>query len=300
MNNRIKRIGYVALLMGVSMTATAHAVPIVFSGSGATDAAAEFNAFRAAVGGGARITWDGVRLDGTDANPATSIIDAGKTVAIPVDRFRAAGAVYAAPYAVSGDGFASLNPATAGQFPAFTPSNTFAMFDATPGEFDDRFIAQSFVLPGTGTAAGTRGFGAIFADVELLGTSSIEYFGRNASGDRVSLGKFDVPVGPSGEHQFLGVVFDDPIIADVLLTVGTNALFSFDGSTIMSFGPESLSTGVDLAVTDDFVFAVPQQLHNVPVPSTLLLLAVPAFVLMRRHAAAAAVPLAKGFEVGRS
>lgn len=275
----ITRLRCAALLLGAAFTLTTQASPIVFSGTGA-DAGTQFNAFRTAVGGGSRIAWDGVRLDGTDANPATSIIDAGNTVAIPVDRFRGAGAIYAAPYAVSGDGFASVNPATAGQFPAFSPRNTFAMFDTTPGEFNDRFIAQSFVLPGTATVAGSRGFGAIFADVELPGSSSIEYFGRNANGERVSLGKFDVPVGQSGEIQFLGVVFDDPIIADVLLTVGTNALFNFSGGNIASFGGENLGRGIDLAVTDDFVFATPQLLRSVPIPSTLLLSMLPVLGLM--------------------
>lgn len=273
------RLHCAALLLGVAFTLTTHASPIVFSGTGA-DAGIEFNAFRAAVGGGSRIAWDGVRLDGTDANPATRIIDAGKTVEIPVDRFRGAGAIYAAPYAVSGDGFASVNPATAGEFPAFSPRNTFAMFETKPGEFTDRFIAQSFVLPGTATVAGSRGFGAIFADVELPGSSSIEYFGQNANGERVSLGKFEVPVGQSGEIQFLGVVFDSPIIADVLLTVGSNALFNFSGGAFTSFGGELLNRGIDLAVTDDFVFATPQLLQRVPIPSTLLLLALPMLGLM--------------------
>lgn len=286
MNRNIKHLGCIAALAGAIIHSAVHASPIVFSGSGA-DATTQFNAFRAAVGG-SRIAWDGVRLDGTDANPATSIIDLNNTVAIPVDRFRGAGAIYAAPYAVSGDGFASVNPATAGQFPAFTPRNTFAMFDTTPGQFDDRFIAQSFVLPGTATVAGTRGFGVIFADVELAGSSSIEYFGRNVQGERVSLGKFDVAVGQSGEHQFLGVVFDEAIVADVLLTVGTNALFSFDGTTLTPFGPEALGRGIDLAVTDDFVFATPQALRAVPIPSTLWLLALPVWFLLRRYASAIA------------
>lgn len=273
------RLHCAKLLLGAAFTLTAHASPIVFSGTGA-DAGIEFNAFRAAVGGGSRIAWDGVRLDGTDANPATRIIDSGNTVEIPVDRFRGAGAIYAAPYAVSGDGFASVNPATAGELPAFSPRNTFAMFDTKPGEFTDRFIAQSFVLPGTATVAGSRGFGAIFADVELPGSSSIEYFGQNANGERVSLGKFEVPVGQSGEIQFLGVVFDSPIIADVLLTVGSNALFNFSGGAFTSFGGEALNRGIDLAVTDDFVFATPQLLQRVPIPSTLLLLVLPMLGLM--------------------
>jgi hypothetical protein len=242
---------------------TAQAVPIVFSGSGANTTTA-FNDFRAAIGGGSRITWDGVKLDGTDANPNTRVIASGSTVEIPIDRFRNVGAIYADPYAVSGDGFATVNPGTAGQFTAFTPSNTFAMFDPNDGQFVDRFIEQTFVLPGTNTAAVTSGFGAIFTDVELAGTSSIEYLGSQG----VSLGKFDVPVGASGETQFLGVLFDQPIIEKVVLTLGTNALFSFDGTAFKSFGPENLAGGIDLAVTDDFAFATPVVAASaVPEPS---------------------------------
>ena len=85
---------------------------------------------------------------------------------------------------MSGDGFATVNPATAGQFPAFSPNNTFVMQDQTPYQFDDRFIEQSFTIPGTTTAAGTRGFGAIFVDAENAGSSKIEYFGRDASRTR--------------------------------------------------------------------------------------------------------------------
>jgi len=241
----------------------ASAAPVVFSGNGAA-ATAAFDSFRAAIGGGSRIGWDGVKLDGTDANPATRVIDPGKTVEIPIDRFRNVGAIYADPYAVSGDGFASVNPGSAGQFPAFTPNNTFAMFDPENGKFDDRFIEQTFVLPGTDTVAGTRGFGAIFVDSEIAGASSIEFRGTNGSGQSVTLGKYDVPTGASGETQFLGVLFDTPVISEVVLTVGTNALFSFDGTTFQSFGA---GEGVDLAVTDDFVFATPETLQAVPLPA---------------------------------
>ena len=201
-----------------------------FQRSGA-DATLALDAFRAAIGGvkkpgapeasGQReINWDAVRLDGTDPNPNTQVVDSGHTVIIPVDRFQNQGALFEDPYAVSGDGFASVNPATAGQFPAFSPKNTFVMQDQTPYQFDDRFIGQSFTIPGTATSAGTRGFGAIFVDVEKPG-SSIEYFGHDASGHEVSLGTFAVPTGASGEPQFLGVLFDQPVVSDVNLTVGT-------------------------------------------------------------------------------
>lgn len=240
--------------------ASAQASPIVFSGSGASTATA-FTDFQKAIGGGSRIAWDGVRLDGTDNNPNTRVIDLGKTVEIPVDRFRNVGAIYADPYAVSGDGFNSVSPITAGQFSAFSPKNTFAMFDPKDGEFEDRFIEQSFVVPGTNITAATRGFGAIFTDVEIAGTSSIEYFGKNG----ISLGKYDVPVGQSGETQFLGVLFDQAIIESVKLTVGTHAFFSFDGSKVKSL---NLTEGYDIAATDDFLFATPVA---VPVPAAVWL-----------------------------
>lgn len=101
---------------------------------------------------------------------------------ILIDRFRNVGAIYADPYTVSGDGFASVNPSMAGEFPAFSPANTFAMFDPEAGKFEDRLIQQTFVLPGTDTAAGTRGFGVIFVDVELQNSSTIEYFGTGTYG----------------------------------------------------------------------------------------------------------------------
>jgi len=261
----------------------AAAAPIVFSGSGA-NAQSALDDFRAAIGGvknaaaapqtGGRreINWDGVRLDGTDANPNTQVIDSGKTVSIPIDRFRAQGAIFEDPYAVSGDGFASVNPATAGGFPAFSPANTFVMFNDELGQFDDPFIEQSFVLAGSNTAAGTRGFGAIFMDVENAGSSAIEFFGLNANDNEISLGKFSVPTSASGDFQFLGVLFDSPIVSEVSLTVGTNSLFAFDGTAFQPFGAENLAGGIDLAATDDFVYAEPTQLQRVPTPATLPLL----------------------------
>lgn len=254
------------------------AAPVVYSGSGA-NATTALDAFRAAIGGakntgapetsGRReISWDGVRLDGTDVNPNTQVVDSGHTVIIPVDRFRGQGALFEDPYAVSGDGFASVNPATAGQFPAFSPNNTFVMQDDTPSQFDDRFIGQSFTIPSTATAAGTRGFGAIFVDVEKAGSSSIEYFGHDSSGHEVSLGTFNVPTGASGEPQFLGVLFDQPVVTDVKLAVGTNTLFNFDGTNFQSFGAENLAGGTDLAVTDDFVYAEPTVAAAIPEPSS--------------------------------
>lgn len=278
----IKPFTKLAVIIGSLVISPVWAAPVVFSGSGA-DATTALNNFRGAIGGvkntaaapqigGHReISWDGVKLDGTDVSPSTQIVDANKTVIIGVDRFKGQGTLFADPYAVSGDGFGSVNPNSAGEFSAFSPKNTFAMQDSNAGSFEDRFIGESFVLAGSNTSAGTRGFGAIFLDVENAGSTSIEYFGRDRNGEKTSLGIFAVPVGTHGEPQFLAVLFDNPVVTEVDLTVGSKALFSFDGSGFQSFGAENLAQGIDLVVTDDFVFAEPTQAVAVPAPATLAL-----------------------------
>jgi hypothetical protein len=118
--------------------------PQVFSGVGGTNTAGgaltALNEFEAQIGGvkntaaapqsgGFRtITWDGVKLDGTDSggSPNTTVINLNKTVAIPLNRFQTQGTFFGDVYAVSGDGFTDVNPNVTGLFPAFSPHNTFA------------------------------------------------------------------------------------------------------------------------------------------------------------------------------
>ena len=242
-----------------------------FMGVGGTNTSGQalnaLNAFETAIGGvkntaaapqtgGFRtITWDGVTLTGNDfgGGANTTVINSGKTVAIPLNRFQGQGAFFGDVYAVSGDGFTDVNPnVTAATFPAFSPSNTFTMFN-------DNTIDMSFVLPspthttpGTTDAnpalAGTRGFGAIFINNQAANTSSIEYFHGTKS-----LGKFFVPAGPAGQAEFLGELFSNPIVTNVTLTLGTDVLFTFNGTTATGVGTDTTK----LVVTDDFAYAEP-------------------------------------------
>src|SRR5262249_30869457 len=161
-----------------------------------------------------------------------------KTVGIAPNRFQARGVLFDEIYAVSGDGFASVNPAVAGAFPAFSPANTFA-------PFNENTLDVAFVRPSDPAskpvAAAVRGLGAIFEDVEKANVSSIEYF----AGD-VSLGKYFVPEGQKADTEFLGVLFDAPVVTRVRLTLGEAPIFSVFGS--ISAGP----AGADLVATDDF------------------------------------------------
>ncbi|MFN0109725.1 MAG: hypothetical protein ACKVZH_12800 [Blastocatellia bacterium] len=227
-----------------------------FGGAGTTAATDAFNAFRTAIGGadnstvagpqasGRReINWDAVRLDGTDFNNVTTPIVANKITGIPVNRFQARGARFDTVLAVANDGFVSANAAVASQFPSFSPANTFASFNSNK-------YAVDFVLAGTTIPAATRGFGAIFLDVELANTSSIEYF--NGS---VSLGKFFVPVGQNGQPEFMGVLFNAPVVTRVVITTGTAAIFNFTNGQVAAGASDSATT--DLVALDDFSYGEP-------------------------------------------
>jgi len=202
------------------------------------------------------ITWDGVALDGTDFGGSTTVIVNGKVVGIPLNRFEERGVFFEEIYAVSGPAsasdqstFSSVNGNVLGLFPAFSPTKTFAMFN-------DNTIGLSFVLAGAHTTtpvpAATRGFGAIFLNVRLANTTSIEYF----NGAR-SLGKFFAPVGTAGQAEFLGVLFATPIVTSVQIVCGTDALFTFDGVHFTGTTTDNPGTNHNLVVTDDFVYAEP-------------------------------------------
>src|SRR5262245_1220553 len=237
----------------------------VFSGASTSEATDALNAFRAASGcannggaatpqtGGRReVNWDGVRLDGTDFNNDTTVIVANKITGIPVNRFQARGFVYKEVTAVSNDGFVSANPGVANQFTAFSSANTFAPINGNKIEVNFVLVSAPTTTP---VPAATRGFGVIFLDVEQANTSSIEYY--NGS---ISLGKYFVPPGASGQAQFLGVLFNAPIVTRAVITAGTAQVFNFSNGQVAP-GPADQSVNAaqttDQVVTDDFVLAEP-------------------------------------------
>jgi hypothetical protein len=207
-------------------------------------------------GGFRTINWDGVALDNTDFGgpPNTTVINLNKTVAIPLNRFQSRGAFFGDVYAVSGDGFQDVNShVTATTFPAFSPTKTFAMFN-------DNTIDMSFVLAGANgsnpTLAATKGFGAIFINNQNANTSAIEFF----HGSRLLTTAF-VPTGTAGQAEFLGVVFNNPIVTNVTMTLGTDVLFDFNGTTATGVGTDPTR----LVVTDDFAYAEPVPILDAPV-----------------------------------
>jgi hypothetical protein len=257
------------VLAGLAMLLAAPSVqasPIVFSGT-AVDVAGitpTRDAFRLAIGGGSvagangsfgglrrEINWDGV----PDALSAPN--------SLPANFFNVnspRGAVFSTPgtgFEVSANAvvattdFGNINGTYLGNFASFSAQRLF-----TP--IGSNVTDVSFFIPGTATPAVTSAFGAIFSDVDLNG-SSLQFFDLLNN----SLGTFSVPSLPGNEtFEFLGVIFDSPVINRVRITSGNAALGAGtnDGGVI------------DVAVMDDFIYAEPQAPAAVPEPGSLMLL----------------------------
>ena len=152
--------------------------------------------------------------------------------------------------------FADFDPAYATKFTTFSAQRLFASI------WDPTYEVKFFV-PGTNRPAVVSGFGAVFTDVDLAGSSAIEYFDLDGN----SLGRYSVPAA-SGDQtlSFLGVSFAGaPAIARVVVTSGDVAV---DG------GGEPV--GHDAVAADDFLYGEPVEAENggcIATPTALCLTA---------------------------
>jgi hypothetical protein len=99
-----------------------------------------------------------------------------------------------------------------------------------------------FFVPGTDTPAVTRGFGAVYTDVDSKETAAFTFY----DADGKVLGTYAVPKSKDG-LSFLGVAFKKPVVGSVKIVYGTTKL-----------GPND-SKKNDVAVMDDFIFGEPQE-----------------------------------------
>ena len=130
--------------------------------------------------------------------------------------------------------FGNINPQYADIFKTFSEEKLFSPIGSN-------LVVITFFVPGTDTPATVRGFGAVYTDVDTTHTA-FEYFDKEGN----SLGSFETPIC-DGCLSFLGVAFDDAVIASVEVRYGTGAL-----------GPDDGAGEVDVAVMDNFIFGEPQ------------------------------------------
>jgi hypothetical protein len=231
--------------------------PIVFQGAGPNASSIQglVDQFRLAIGGvnngtAAGPLASGRREIGWDGGGAATTV-----TPTPLTAFLNRGALFLTP----GTGFVQAptsglattfsNPDYASIFQPFSPQRLFSTIDSNVTEVQ-------FFIPGNGSVpAVTRGFGAVFADVDEpdgsgpgnkrgnRGASTlIQYFDANG---KLLYGSF-VPASPGdGSLTFFAVLFTDARIASVRILTGDSEP-----------GPDD--DDVDIVVMDDFIYAEPR------------------------------------------
>jgi hypothetical protein len=255
----------VPLLLLIAAVTTTRALVIEATGADAASITAARDAFRLDLGGGdvagangsfgglrREINWDGV----PDALSAPNNM--------PADFFNVnspRGAVFSTPgtgFQVSANAgiapiqFDNIDPTYSQTFEPFSPQRLFTSLGSNIVDVD-------FFVPGTTKPATTNGFGAIFSDVDLANTTSIEFFDTHSN----SLGTFFVPSTTGSEtFSFLGISFVDSVIAHVRITSG-----NFPVGTGVTDQNGDLR---DVVTMDDFLYSEPRSIPDGG--STILLL----------------------------
>jgi hypothetical protein len=163
--------------------------------------------------------------------------------------------------------FGDINPAYPGMFQTFSSPRLMGIIGfpamnvifTIPGPPPSTFPLNPPVV--------TSGFGAVFTDVDLPDTTSLEFFDVHGR----SLGRFFVQPQDNG-LSFLGVTFDDAIVASVQIFAGNASLGAIDGP------------GIDVVAMDDFIYGEPRAF--VDEPATLSLLAAALLALLGRRVTA--------------
>ncbi len=138
--------------------------------------------------------------------------------------------------------FAEINPTYAAQFNFFSANKNFTPIGSNQ-------LDQLFQVAGQPTPAVVRGFGIVLSDVDLADKTTIQLFAQDGS----SLGVYAAPVrSDAGGLSFVGVTFDQAIIARVRITLGTGALAA-NVNDVTDGGTQ------DLVVLDNLIYGEPKK-----------------------------------------
>jgi hypothetical protein len=250
-----------ACICMASITNSARGAFVTFSAGGSSSSASvtpTIDSFRAALGdpnngntpgpvaGGRReINWDG--------GGATSASTAGATFT----GFRNnRGGTFTTPGTcflqtpLTDVALTGIDPTYSTTFNSFSPQRIF-----TP--VGSNVTDATFSVPGTDgmVPATVAGFGAVFSDVDLPNTTSLEFFDNSGA----SLFTLFAPQGsePTGSLSFVGALADaGERIARVRITTGNMPLGLADSN----------GNPVDVVVMDDFFYSEP-----IPEPASLIL-----------------------------
>lgn len=252
-------LGCAVLASGVAQAATV----VSFSGETAADIQGTVDDYRAALGdinpfvpenfaGGRReVNWDGVPdvVSEPTAFPANGFNSGNPGTARGIE-FRPSGTSTAVEVSASGTSGVTEEFGNPDGFTVFSPAKLFRSVGGSTS--DTLFFDPSDQV----TQATTQGLGVVFTGSESDNAPSMTYY--DTKGD--VLAQESVSITSPGGLAFLGVLFDDAVVARVAIDLG------------------------DAAVMDDFIYGEPSP---VPLPAGLPLIGVAfaALGLLRRFRA---------------
>lgn len=133
--------------------------------------------------------------------------------------------------------FGEIDPSYPSEFGTFSAEKLFTASGSNE-------LSVWFFLAGSTTPAVTRGFGAIFADVDDSANAWISF----RSGDGSDLGAWHAPAAPGQKGlSFVGTTFSEAIIGEVIVHAGDAAL-----------GSGVVEPAHDVVALDDFIYGEPQ------------------------------------------
>jgi hypothetical protein len=130
--------------------------------------------------------------------------------------------------------FGDINPTYTNTFRTHSPEKLFSPVGSNVANI-------KFYLPGTTKPALSRGFGAVYTDVDSKEAAAFTFYDQLGR----KLGTYPVPKSKDG-LSFLGVAFKKPVVSRVKIVYGTSKL-----------GPDDTKL-YDVAVMDDFIYGEPQ------------------------------------------
>ncbi len=141
---------------------------------------------------------------------------------------------------VSDASFTDINPSYGAEFTPFSGTKLFSPVGSNASDVQ-------FLVAGSDTRALVRGFGVVFSDVDVAGSTGIILIGE----DGRSLGRILAPVRTDARgSSFVGVVFRNPTISRVRIISGNGVLGPLEKD--VSQGGQH-----DLVVMDDFIYGEP-------------------------------------------
>jgi len=188
-------------------------------------------------GGFRHVTWDQLALDGSD--PGSSTIESGHVIVPARNRLQPWGLELGPEIAVANDGFHSVGSTVT--FTPFSAPNVWGPFNSTAptAEFDVVAPAGQGTTP---TPAQARGLGFVLLDAGP--STQIQYYNGT-----ILLGTVPGPASTTATW-FGGLLFPNPVVTRVVVTLGGGEIFGWDGSTVTAGQPSPVAG-------DDIVLAEP-------------------------------------------